>query len=114
MQGKVNFDPKQMDQLLMGNTAEENVSLKGIATRLVDQQLTAEPAPGAIDVTVPERGRVLTFTRSLQVDGGAPLELRLTLGKASQSKLGFLVFVLFGIAAVAAIPLIRREERAQD
>lgn len=110
MQGKVNFDPKQMDQLLMGNTAEENVSLKGIAARLVDQQLTAEPAPGAIDITVPERGRVLTFTRSLQVDGGAPLELRLTLSKASESKWGFIAFVLAGIAAIAAIPMLRRAD----
>jgi len=38
MQGKINFDPQQIDQLLMGNTVEENTALHGIATRLVDQQ----------------------------------------------------------------------------
>ena len=110
MQGKVNFDPKQIDQLLMGNTADENVALKGIASRLVDQQLTAEPAPGTIDVTVPERGRVLTFTRSLQVDGNAPLSLSLTVGKTAHARTGFIAFVLFGIAAIAIIPLLRRSE----
>ena len=41
IQGKVNFDPQQVDQLLMGNTVEENSSLRGIASRLVDQQLAA-------------------------------------------------------------------------
>jgi len=30
----------------MGNTVEENTALRGIATRLVDQQLATEPAPG--------------------------------------------------------------------
>jgi len=110
MQGKVNFDPKQIDQLLMGNTADENVALKGIAARLVDQQLTAEPAPGTIDVTVPERGRVITFTRSLQVGGGAPLELSLTVGKTAHVRLGFIVFVLLGIGAISIIPIIRRTQ----
>ena len=58
--------------MLLGNTAEENSALNGIASRMVDQQLAAEPAPGAIDVTMPERGQVLTFTRSMQVDGNTP------------------------------------------
>jgi hypothetical protein len=103
MQGKVNFDPQQVDQLLMGNTVEENTALRGIATRLVDQQLATEPAPGAIDVTLPERGRVLTFTRSLQVDGGAPLQLSLAVGKIARTSLGFSVLLLLAIAGLAAL-----------
>jgi len=89
IQGKLNFDPQQLDQLLMGNTVEENTALRGIAARLVDQQLVAEPAPGAIDVTLPERGRVFTFTRSLQVDGAAPLDLKLDVGKAASTSVVF-------------------------
>ena len=103
MQGKVNFDPQQVDQLLMGNTVEENTALHGIATRLVDQQLTAEPAPGAIDVTLAERGRVVTFTRSLQVDGGAPLELNLKVGRIARTSLGFSAFLLLAAAGIAAL-----------
>jgi len=102
MQGKVNFDPQQVDQLLMGNTVEENAALRGIATRLVDQQLSAEPAPGALDVTLPERGRVLTFTRSLQVDGTAPLELKLDVSKIQSTSVLFSAFVLLAIGAIAA------------
>ena len=40
MQGKVNFDPAEMDQLVMGNTVEENTALHGIAKPArLDQQL---------------------------------------------------------------------------
>ena len=110
MQNKLNFNPQEIDQLLMGNTADENTALKGIATRLVDQQLAAEPAPNAIDVTLTENGRVLTFTRSLQVDGGAPLELQLEVGQIAYTNLRFAIMLMLALAAIAAIPLVRRAE----
>jgi hypothetical protein len=108
MQGKLNFDPQQIDQLLMGNTVEENAALRGIASRLVDQQLADAPAPVAIDVTLPERGRVLTFARRLQVDGGAPLELRLTVAPTAYTNVRYSLFLVLAIALVASIPLTRR------
>ncbi len=103
MRGGVNFDPQQVDQLLMGNTAEENSALRGIASHLVDQQLAAETPPAAIDVTLPERGRVLTFTSSLQVNGDAPLSLRLTVGKVDYANLRFCALALLAVAAVATL-----------
>ncbi len=108
MKGKMNFDPQQVDQMLMGNTVEENAALRGIAGRIVDQQLAAEPAPGAIDVTVPERGQTLTFTRSLQVDGGAPLELRLKLERGYGAGTGFGISVLLALGAIGGLTLRRR------
>jgi hypothetical protein len=110
MQGKVNFNPQEIDQLLMGNTVEENTALKGIAARLVDQQLATEPPPGAIDVTLTENGRVLTFIRSLQVDGSAPLELKLEVGKLEFASLRFTLLLLAVLAGIAAIPLVRGTE----
>ncbi len=111
LQGRMNYDPKQVDQLLMGNTAEENSALRGIAARIVDQQLAAEPAPGAIDVTLPEKGQVLTFTRSLQVDGGAPLELRLDVSSARRSGVGFGLLVLVVAGGIVGL-LSRRRKTA--
>lgn len=108
MQGKVNFNPQQADQMLAGNTVEENTALRGIAARLVDQQLAAEPAPGAIDVTLPERGQVLTFTRSLQVDGGAPLGLTLEIGRTTGTSVTFITVLLAGVAALAALSFSRK------
>jgi hypothetical protein len=79
MQGELNWDPQQVDQLLQGNSTEENAALKEIARRIVNQQLAAEPAPVALDVTLPATGRVVTFGRAVQVDGEQPLELDLDL-----------------------------------
>jgi hypothetical protein len=108
LHGKTNFQPQQVDQLLMGNTLEENTALRGIATKIVDQQLGADPAPGAIDVTLPERGQVLTFTRSVQVDGGTPLELTLDIGKTARTNPLLSALLLMGVAAIAMIEMVRR------
>ncbi len=103
MQGKVNYDPQQVDQLLMGNSLEENGALRGIAARIVDQQLAVQTAPGAIDVSLPERGGVVTFTRSLQVDGGAPLELTIAVEKTTRARAGYIAVLLLGVAACTAL-----------
>ena len=79
LRGGYNYDPKQFDRFLEGNTADENTALKDIANRIVTQQLAAEPAPVALDVTLPERGTVLTFGRSVQVDGQRPMAITLGL-----------------------------------
>ncbi|MFT3830416.1 MAG: hypothetical protein QM691_12005 [Opitutaceae bacterium] len=109
MQGNVNFNPQQVDQLLMGNSADENTALRGIADRLVDQQLAAEPAPRAIDVTLTERGRVFTFTRSLQVEGDKPLQLTLDLARTARPPYATAIVLLLAIAGIAIIPLVRRK-----
>lgn len=101
--------PQSAEQQLLGHTPEEHHALKGIAARIVEQQLTAEaPAGGAIDVTLPERGRVLTFSRRLQVDGAAPLELRLTLRPSGGASATITALLLAGMAAVAWIATERR------
>lgn len=102
LQGNVNFDPRQVDQLLSGNSSDENAALRGIAAKIVDQQLGAQPTAAAIDVTLPERGKVYTFTRSLQVDGGAPLELRLEVERMAGAKWGWGALVLLGVGVVVA------------
>ena len=98
LQGEYNFDPKQFDRFLEGNTADENAALKEIAKRIVAQQLAAEPAPAALDVTLPERGTVLSFGRSVQVDGTRPMTIELKLKRAGGgfSFAGLLVCLLAG------------------
>jgi len=108
MQGKIEYNSQQFDQLLMGNTAEENTALRGIAGRIVEQQLAAEPAPSAIDLTVPERGRVLTFSRSLQVDGRIPLGLTLELAKLDRTSWVSVLSMLAGVGVIAAVVFPRK------
>jgi len=98
LQGRSNYDPNQFDRFLEGNTADENAALKEIAARIVSQQLAAEPAPAALDVTLPERGTVLEFSRSVQVDGGHPMAIDLKLKPASAgfSWAGLLLCLVMG------------------
>lgn len=108
MQGRQDFDPRQVDQLLMGNSVEENTALSGIAGRIVDQQLAVDLAPSALDVTLPEGGRVLTFTRSLQVDGAAPLTLKLVVERSAGRGLWFALCVVGAVAGLGAVAAKRR------
>jgi hypothetical protein len=102
LRGDSNYDPKQFDRFLEGNTADENAALKEIANRIVTQQLAAEPAPVALDVTLPERGTVLTFGRSVQVDGDRPMAIELKL-KRSGSRYAWLgVFLCLTVGAMGA------------
>lgn len=110
IQGGTNFNPQQMDQLLQGNTAEENTALRGIAGRIVEQQLAAEPPPGAIDVTIPESGNILTFTRSIQVDGESALRLKLDLASTRGPNGWYVAFLLMIITAGALIVLPRKAD----
>lgn len=103
MRGSVNFDPQEADQLMQGNTVDENAALHGIASRIVDQQLAGDPPPGAVDVTFPEGGRVATFTRSLQVEGGRPLSLTLDVGETTPAGRRLGALILLGAAAVAVL-----------
>jgi hypothetical protein len=77
LQGRTNYDPREFDRLLEGNTVDENTAMKAIADRIVNQQLAADPAPSALDVTLEERGSILDFKRSVQVDGTKPMHLKL-------------------------------------
>jgi hypothetical protein len=102
-QGAVNWAPSQADQLLEGNTSEENSALRAIAKRIVAQQLAAEPSPVALEVTIPEHGKILTFGRAVQVDGTRPLALDLTLEPKHRGGwfLGFLLSLLATAPVIA-------------
>ncbi len=102
LQGKFNYDPKQFDRFIEGNTADENAALNAIAQRIVNQQLAAEPAPSGLEINVPERGSMLTFSRSIQVDGGKPMHLQLTLEPERKTRYG-LAFLFCALLAAAVV-----------
>ena len=55
---------------------------------------------------------MLTFTRSLQVDGGMPLELTLTVRKIAYTSVRYSLCLLAAVAVIASIPLARRRGAA--
>lgn len=104
LQGNFNYDPSQFDRFLLGNSADENTALKDIANRIVTQQLAAEPAPQALDITLPERGNVVSFTRSVQVsdDDQKPMSITLDIRETSRSSAWLAVPLCLLLGALGA------------
>ncbi len=59
-------------------------------------------------MTMPRRGRMLTFVRSLQVDGAVPLELRLDLARDRGVTTAFSIGLLVALGATGLLVLRRR------
>ncbi|MEM9237931.1 MAG: hypothetical protein AAGB14_14245, partial [Verrucomicrobiota bacterium] len=110
LQGRSNFDPAQFDALMVGNSTEVTNSLKTIASRIVEQQMEIEAAPGSLEVELPAQGRMLRFSRSLQVTTNEPMALELNLQRERPS--GW----LFGgvIALLSAGVLVTGIKGARD
>lgn len=110
MQGNYNYNPQQFDQFLEGNTADENAALKEIANRIVAQQLAAEPAPMAIDVALPERGTVLSFGRSVQIESDRPMMIEVELQRAGGG-FAWIAVLLCLLAGALGVMKVKRESK---
>ena len=102
LQGQLNYDPNKVDDFLLGNTAEENSALKRMAGRLVSHQQAADLGVRGLEVSLPARGELLTFHRSVQVDGSEPLRLELTLSPEGKVPWWFIgaTVLLLGLLAI--------------
>ncbi|MGJ8672876.1 hypothetical protein [Rubritalea sp.] len=109
-QGKDNYHPAQVEQMLMGNSKEERDAMQKIADRMVSQQLAAQPATQTIEVDIPETETVLHFRRESQLSANTPMLLELKIenpssfGWAGITKLFALLFVL----SLATVLFFRR------
>lgn len=99
LQGRGDYDPRQIEQLLEGNTFEETSALKRLAEKIVSQQASATPTLRSLEIALPESGSRLTFTRGVQVDGSQPLALRLTLDHGPARSAYFFLLLLLAIPA---------------
>jgi hypothetical protein len=98
-----NYTQEQARQILERNTAEESAVQRRLAERLLQQQDAALPSPAAIRATVPEVGRLVTFTRSLLVDPWAELDLHLVARAPSEVALAPRVLILAILFAVLGL-----------
>ncbi len=70
-----NYTQQDAKQLLDRNSADENAALMRCAERLIQQQDAAVSSPAVIQASIPEQGRLLTFSRSVAVDTQADLQI---------------------------------------
>jgi hypothetical protein len=71
------YTQQDAQQLQSRNNADENAALMRCAERLIQQQDAAVATPTAIQATIPEQGRLLTFRRAVAVDTWADLQIGL-------------------------------------
>lgn len=71
------YTQQEARQLMDRNSAEENAVQMRLVERLIQQQEATAAHPIAIKATLPELGRRITFSRSLQIDRDRSLSLSL-------------------------------------
>jgi hypothetical protein len=108
------YTQAEAKQLLERNTAEDNTAQMKLAERLIQQQDAAVANPAAIRASIPEQGRVLTFTRALLVDPWADLKLGIELAAVKSASSWLKLGVLTGVFVVLAVlaGLARWQQRA--
>jgi hypothetical protein len=79
----VQYTQQEARQILESGSQDENAILSRLAERLIRQQEGARVRAPAIRASLPEQGRLFTFTRSIQVDTWAGLNLDLKTRRVS-------------------------------
>jgi hypothetical protein len=97
------YTQQEAQQIIERNSAEDNAVQSRLVERLIQQQEAVAARPAAIRATVPEQGRLLTFTRSLQVDSWTDLRIGLRATPARGAGLGIPVALLAGLLAFLTI-----------
>jgi hypothetical protein len=71
------YTQQDAKDIIERNSADENTAFMRLAERIIQQQDAAISSPAAIRASIPEQGRLLTFTRAVAVDPKADLRIQL-------------------------------------
>ncbi len=100
---EANYTQQEAKQLNDLNTADDNTAFNRLAERLIEQQDAAISNPATIQATIPEQGRLLTFSRTVAVDNWANLEIGLEAKAVSSVGWFKRLLMLGGVAVVLAL-----------
>jgi hypothetical protein len=110
----LNYTQQDAKSIIDRNNAEDNAAFMRLAERIIQQQDAAVSSPSAIRASIPEQGRVLTFTRAVLIDPAESLRIGLqaTAARAASwiARVLILAAVLaaFGLFAIVATPSRKR------
>ncbi len=94
-----NYTQQDAKDQMGRNTADDNAAFMRLAERLIQQQDAAISNPAAIQATIPEQGRQLTFSRSVAVDNWADLQIGLE-ARAEKSAGWFRRLLILAVTAL--------------
>jgi hypothetical protein len=98
-----NYTQQEAKDLMGRNTADENSALMRCAERLIQQQDAAISNPATIQATIPEQGRLITFSRTVAVDTQADLHIGLEAKAVATAGWFKRLLILVGTALVLAM-----------
>jgi hypothetical protein len=96
----LNYTQRMVQDVLSGNSEEDNQALRTLATRLIDQQQAVPIRPQAIQSVLPEQGNVASFSRSLQINDQADLVIELKGTRTTETSTGGNLMVLLLLIAL--------------
>lgn len=109
--GDVNFKTDDYNQLIQGQDTE---SLDQIASHLVSNLKATDPAPQAILFPLPAENEVYTFSRTVQVQKAAALELDLRFGSAEAVSVWRMILVALVLAVFVGAIVFRGSRKAES
>jgi hypothetical protein len=98
-----NYTQQDAKDLMGRNTADDNAAFTRLAERLIQQQDAAITNPATIQATIPEQGRLLTFSRTVAVDNWADLQIGLEARAVATAGWFKRLLILAAIALLMAI-----------
>ena len=113
---EASYTQQDAKQILDRNSADENAAFTRLAERLIQQQDAAVSSPAVIQASIPEQGRLLTFSRAVAVDNWADLQIGLKAKAATAApwlmRLAILAITALILAfSVRCAKVFRRPER---
>jgi hypothetical protein len=100
---EMNYTQQDARDIIDINTADENAAFLHLAEKLIQQQDVAVNTPAGIHASMPEEGRVLTFTRDVAVEPWADLKVGLRASMPQTASIPLRIAVLMGVFLVFAI-----------
>jgi len=97
----INYTQQDAKEIIDRNSADENAAFMKLAERLIQQQDAAVSSPAALRASIPEQGRVLTFTRAVLVDPWADLKIELKASAVTTAS-----WVVKGLTLAATIAVL--------
>lgn len=97
-----NYTQQDAKDLMGRNSADENTAFTKLAERLIQQQDAAITNPATIQATIPEQGRLITFSRSVAVEKSADLRIGLAAKAVRPASWFKRVLILAGTALLLA------------
>ncbi len=98
-----NYTQQDAKDLLGSNTADDNTAFNRLAERLIQQQDAAVTNPSTIQASIPEQGRLITFSRAVAVDNWADLQIGLEAKVVATASWFTRLAILAGVALLLAL-----------